>query len=87
MRISRPVDLFTVSVLNAEAPVMDASAAPVNEIVLEPAVNVPLLMKLPLIVCVNVPAEYVTPEPIVRSPFTAEAPAAVFVPPFENVKL
>ena len=74
-----------VRILNVVTPLTAASKAPVNETVLLPEVNVPLLVKLPERRCVEEPAANVAPLPMVRSPLTVMAPDAVFVPPVENV--
>src|SRR4051812_27316925 len=59
--------LLMVSVAKVLAPVSVASFTPVKEIVLLPAVKMPLLVQLPFIVCVKVLAANVVLAEMVRS--------------------
>ena len=79
--------LFKVNILNVVAPVICASAAPVNCTVLVDAVKLPVLLKLPKRVWVKELASKVAPLETVIFPLTVIAPAAVLVPPLDTVRL
>ena len=64
---------------------MFTSLVPVNDIVLVPAVNVPLFVKLLCSVWVKEEALNVTEASIVKVPFVVIFPAAVLVPPVDNI--
>jgi len=80
-------DLFSVRLAKVVAPLIVVFNVPVNAMVPEEAVKVPLLVQLPSMVCVKVDALKVVEAAIVISPFTVTAPPAVFVLPLDSVRL
>ena len=66
---------------------MVALVAPVNWIVLVPAVNIPLLIQFPKIVCVKVAASKVVAPDIFKILLTVIPAPAVFIFPLERISL
>lgn len=80
-------DLLMVNILKVVAPLIAASAAPPNVMVLVAAVKLPEFVQLPARVWVKDDALKVVDAPMVRSPFTVIAPPAVFVLPLDRIRL
>lgn len=80
-------DLFRVNTLKVVAPVIVALLAPVNCTVPDEGVKVPLFTQLRKMVWVNVPPANVVVREMVKVPFTEIFPAAVFVLPFDTIRL
>lgn len=80
-------DLFRVRLAKVVAPLIVVFNVPVNAMVPEEAVKVPLLIQLPSMVWVKVDALKVVEAAMVRSPFTVTAPPAVLVLPLDSVRL
>ena len=80
--------LLIVTSLKVVAPEIVTSFVPVSSsIVDEPEVNVPLLFKLPLMVCEKEPALKPVAEPMVRSPLIVSPVLGVFVPPLVKLRI
>lgn|SRR6185312_377137 len=80
-------DLFIVRILKVVTPPMVELLLPVNWTVLVEGVNVPLFTQLAKIVCVYEPPANVVNDEIVIVPLTVTFPAAIFVFPFERIRL
>lgn len=80
-------DLLTVILLNVDTPEIEAFGAPVNWTILVPALKVPLLFQLPIIVWVKLPASNVVEVAIVNALLTVILAPAVLVLPLERIRL